>query len=64
MASSSHNTFDGSNDDNFDQYFDQQFDQYFDQIVDQTFDNLSIHNGVQEEKRKKNKKTSLYRAKS
>uniref|UniRef100_A0A0D3BT43 DDE Tnp4 domain-containing protein n=1 Tax=Brassica oleracea var. oleracea TaxID=109376 RepID=A0A0D3BT43_BRAOL len=56
MASSSHNTFDGSNDDNFDQYFDQQFDQYFDQIVDQTFDNLSIHNGIQEEKRKKRKK--------
>uniref|UniRef100_A0A0D3BNU4 Uncharacterized protein n=1 Tax=Brassica oleracea var. oleracea TaxID=109376 RepID=A0A0D3BNU4_BRAOL len=56
MASSSHNTFDGSNDDNFDQYSDQQFDQYFDQIVDQTFDNLSIHNGIQEEKRKKRKK--------
>ena len=44
MAFSSHNTFNGSIEDTFDQYF------------DQTFENFSIHNGVQEEERKRRKK--------
>ena len=59
MASSSHNTFDGSNNDTFDQYFDQQLDQHF----EQAFEKCSIDFGDQEEQRKKEKK-NLYRKKS
>ena len=52
MASSSHNTFDGSNNDTFDQYFDQQLDQHF----EQAFEKCSIDFGDQEEQGKKRKK--------
>nr|VDD28449.1 unnamed protein product [Brassica oleracea] len=48
MASSSQNTFDGSDDEIFDQFFDQKFDQ--------TFENLSIKYAEKEERRKKRKK--------
>uniref|UniRef100_A0A0D3D335 DDE Tnp4 domain-containing protein n=1 Tax=Brassica oleracea var. oleracea TaxID=109376 RepID=A0A0D3D335_BRAOL len=48
MVSSSHNTFEGSVDENFDQYFDQHFDQ--------TFENLFINYGDQEDERKRRKK--------
>ncbi|XP_009103747.2 putative nuclease HARBI1 [Brassica rapa] len=51
MASSSHNTFDGSMDDAFDQYFDQAFDQYF----DQAFDKFSNAYGDQEKEKKRRK---------
>ena len=46
MASSSHNTFEGVDDEDFDQYFDQHFDQYF----DQTFKNFPINYGDQDNK--------------
>uniref|UniRef100_A0A0D3ECJ5 DDE Tnp4 domain-containing protein n=1 Tax=Brassica oleracea var. oleracea TaxID=109376 RepID=A0A0D3ECJ5_BRAOL len=52
MASSSQNTFDGSDDEIFDQFF----DQYFDQKIYQTFENLSIKYAEKEERRKKRKK--------
>ena len=52
MASSSHNTFEGVDDENFDQYFDQHFDQQF----DQAFENFSINYGDKEDARKKRKK--------
>uniref|UniRef100_A0A0D3BK38 DDE Tnp4 domain-containing protein n=1 Tax=Brassica oleracea var. oleracea TaxID=109376 RepID=A0A0D3BK38_BRAOL len=56
MASSSHNTFEGVDDENFDQYFDQYFDQHFDQQFDQAFENFSINYDDQEDARKKRKK--------
>ena len=48
MTSSSHNTFEGVDDESFDQYFDQHFDQ--------TFENLTIIYGDQEVERKRRKK--------
>ncbi|XP_048599813.1 uncharacterized protein LOC125579944 [Brassica napus] len=52
MASSSHNTFEGVDDDSFDQYFDQYHDQHF----DQSFENLTTASGDQGEERKRRKK--------
>uniref|UniRef100_A0A0D3BGR1 DDE Tnp4 domain-containing protein n=1 Tax=Brassica oleracea var. oleracea TaxID=109376 RepID=A0A0D3BGR1_BRAOL len=48
MASASHNTFEGSDDEYFDQYFDQHFDK--------TFENFTIDYDNQEEARKTRKK--------
>ena len=45
MASSSHNTFEGVDDESFDQYFDQHFDQ--------AFQNFAIASGAQEERKKR-----------
>ena len=56
MASSSHNTFDGSMDDAFDQYFDQAFDQYF----DQAFDKFSNAYGDQEKEKKRRKQRAYF----
>uniref|UniRef100_A0A0D3AAC5 DDE Tnp4 domain-containing protein n=1 Tax=Brassica oleracea var. oleracea TaxID=109376 RepID=A0A0D3AAC5_BRAOL len=52
MASSSHNTFEGVDDDSFDQYFDQYHEQHF----DQSFENLTNASGDQGEERKRRKK--------
>ena len=48
MTSSSHNTFEGVDDESFDQYFDQHFEQ--------TFENLAENYGDQQEERKRWKK--------
>ncbi|XP_013695575.2 putative nuclease HARBI1 isoform X1 [Brassica napus] len=48
MASSSHNNFEGVDDESFDQYF----DEYFDQTFDQTFKDLAITYGHQEKKKR------------
>ena len=52
MASSSHNTFDGVDDESFDDYSDRYFDQYF----DQTLKNLAINYGDQEVEKNTRKK--------
>ncbi|XP_048614443.1 uncharacterized protein LOC125587639 [Brassica napus] len=49
MASSSHNNFEGVDDETFDQYF----DQYFDQQFDQTFVNLCVGQEDASKRRKK-----------
>ena len=59
MASSSHNTFEGVDDETFDQYF----DQYFEQRFYQAFENFSI-DCDQGEQRRRRKKKSSYRKKS
>ena len=55
MASSSHNTFDGSINEDFDQYFDQFFDQQF----DQTMEDLINANGDQNDATNRRKKRAF-----
>ena len=61
MASSSHNTFEGVDDQNFDHYFDQYFDQYYDQCFDQTLENLSIDCDQEVERTKRKKRVHIER---